>query len=224
MRSLPIHPVIRLSAGVHAAAVGDDLVLLDVRADAYHCLAGAGGAIASGEGPSRVIFDADIASLLLAGGLADCEPGPVVGLTPVPILPRTSAISVKSDPPRWSDVPEAARGVADVAKRYRGRPFSEVLKSAGPSAPVLPDAAPSAELLALTQRFHRWIPYAPVSGKCLLRSFMLLRALRRSGHDARWVFGVATWPFRAHCWLQYGDVALDDSADFLAAFTPIMAV
>jgi hypothetical protein len=81
---------------------------------------------------------------------------------------------------------------------------------------------PSPELLECVDAFHRWSPYAPVSGKCLLRAFMLRRFLIRNGHNAHWVFGVTTWPFSAHCWLQCGTVALDEYAERTAAYTPIM--
>jgi hypothetical protein len=36
------------------------------------------------------------------------------------------------------------------------------------------------------------------------------------------VFGVRTWPFHAHCWLQCDDVVLDDQADRVAAYAPIL--
>ncbi|WP_374571406.1 lasso peptide biosynthesis B2 protein [Phenylobacterium sp. J426] len=65
---------------------------------------------------------------------------------------------------------------------------------------------------------------APLPAKCLVRSFALLCFLRRCGHDAAWCFGVSTWPFAAHCWLQVGEVALDDHPDQLAAYTPIHVV
>jgi hypothetical protein len=52
---------------------------------------------------------------------------------------------------------------------------------------------------------------------------MLLRLLHAKGLDAHWVFGVRTWPFQAHCWLQCEDLVLDDQPDRVRAFTPIMA-
>ena len=57
-----------------------------------------------------------------------------------------------------------------------------------------------------------------------MRSFVLLRFLQRSGGKATWVFGVRTWPFGAHCWLQLGDVALDDDPARLVGYAPILAV
>jgi hypothetical protein len=83
---------------------------------------------------------------------------------------------------------------------------------------------PAPAALEVVARFRRWAPFAPVSGKCLLRSFMLLRLLRRRGFDAHWVFGVSTWPFTAHCWLQVGDIVLDDSHERLLPYRIIHVI
>ena len=108
----------------------------------------------------------------------------------------------------------------DLLFSYRGRSFAEILARA--ATPL--GTEPSEPLEAVVQRFHRWAPYAPFSGKCLLRSFVLLRHLRRHGHDPAWVFGVTTWPFGAHCWLQHDDVVLDDTCDRVALFRPILVL
>ena len=67
-------------------------------------------------------------------------------------------------------------------------------------------------------------PWLPLDGVCLFRSGMLAAFLRALGHRPTWVFGVRTWPFQAHCWLQADDVALDDEAERLCAFAPILGV
>ena len=48
--------------------------------------------------------------------------------------------------------------------------------------------------------------------------------LRRAGQNAAWVFGVRTWPFSAHCWLQIGDAVLDDDPERVSRYTPIMVL
>jgi hypothetical protein len=68
------------------------------------------------------------------------------------------------------------------------------------------------------------VVWAPAPRQCLVRSFMLMRFLTRAGADARLVFGVRTWPFGAHCWVQAGDQVLDDYADRLVGYSPIMAI
>ena len=59
---------------------------------------------------------------------------------------------------------------------------------------------------------------------CLLESIVLLELFARYGLYPRWVFGVRTRPFAAHCWLQHEQLVLNDTAERVSAYTPIMAV
>jgi hypothetical protein len=58
---------------------------------------------------------------------------------------------------------------------------------------------------------------------CLLESIVLLELLARYRLFPRWVFGVRTRPFAAHCWLQQGHVVLNDTIERVSRYTPIMA-
>ena len=42
------------------------------------------------------------------------------------------------------------------------------------------------------------------------------------GGGADWVFAVKGAPFAAHCWIQLGDIVLNDSVENVRAYTPIM--
>ena len=59
---------------------------------------------------------------------------------------------------------------------------------------------------------------------CLLNSLALLEFLAWYRLHPNWVFGVRTTPFQAHCWLQHGDLVLDDRLAHLVPYTPIMVV
>ncbi len=74
------------------------------------------------------------------------------------------------------------------------------------------------------EAFDAILPWMPFEGECLQRAFMLQRHLARSGHDARWVIGVRTWPFLAHAWVQVGACVVGDSLERVNAFTPILSV
>lgn len=216
---------VALRPSVHAALVGDDLVLLDVAADAYLCVRGGeAGAIRLAAGARCLqLADSDLAGELVAAGLADPGPGPMTGPHPAwPPPPTRSAVRDSYGAPRWSDVPEALAAMACVFRDYRGHALSHLIGTSArrPTRRARDGQDPT----AIIDRFHRWIPFAPVSGKCLLRAFILRRLLQRAGHEPAWVFGVQTWPFAAHCWLQIGDVVLDDHPDRVAAYTPIMVV
>jgi hypothetical protein len=217
-----MHETVFLRPDVHATAVGEDLVLLDVAADRYLCLrAACGGAALSPGRESLDIADPDLlAQLRGAGLLTTAAPGPSRPAAP-PAAAR-SAIPAEVPPPGRREIGAAANAIADLLVRYRGRSFADVL--AAGSTPRSAPPAFTADLEAAVLRFHAWAPYAPVPTKCLLRSFMLLRILRRQGLDALWVFGVRTWPFHAHCWLQVEDVVLDDPAERTWAYSPILVV
>ena len=209
-----------LKPAVYGAAIDDDLVLLDAELGAYHCLAGAGPALRP-DGRTLAGLDGALAAALATAGLAaPFDNGPTTPRPPPPLRPRATALRSAYPPPRPPDLGEAAFGLRELLRRYRGRTFAQILAAARDPMPTV--RRPPAPLADVLDRFQGWIPYAPVSGKCLLRSFLLLRLLRRQGHDAMWVFGVTTWPFAAHCWLQVEDLVLDDELDRVAAYTPIM--
>ncbi len=72
--------------------------------------------------------------------------------------------------------------------------------------------------------FLKYRPLFPRDYLCLFDSLALVRFL--SGYDLYpdWVFGVQEDPFRAHCWVQAGEVVLNDHLDNVAVYTPIMTV
>ena len=81
------------------------------------------------------------------------------------------------------------------------------------------------DLPSVVEDFY-WLRPFVFSGnqRCLFHSLTLLLFLSRFGIHPRWVFGVRKAPFSAHCWLQDGDVVLNDRVERVAMFTPIMVV
>lgn len=211
---------VALRPGVYAATCGRDLVLLDVRADTYHCLRGDDEEPAiKSAGRALQLTSADLAQELVAVGLAEYG-APVGASRPPPPPPRRTVLRDHYGPPGWRDLPDALAAMWAVLRAYHGRPFEALIGGRAQRLVSLSQAS----AFEICDRFHRWIPFAPVSGKCLLRSFMLRRLLLRAGHEPLWIFGVQTWPFAAHCWLQIGDVVLDDHPDRVAPYAPILVV
>jgi hypothetical protein len=225
-----------LSPQAHAVVHDGDLVVLDVTSDSYLCLPDADPAICLEVDTRGIeIFEPEIARALVAAGLVSRAPaagGP--GASPadrrstVPTVgrlrpPVASAVKLTYPRPGWGDLATGLAGVQDLLHGYWRQPFAETLRRGVAGRPPVA-ATPSSELLAAVDAFHRWSPYAPAPAKCLVRAFLLLRWLARRGHGVHWVFGVTTWPFRAHCWLQCGEVALDDDVERLAAYSIIMVV
>ena len=86
-------------------------------------------------------------------------------------------------------------------------------------------ATPSEDgLMSLATEFSHARAYVPIEPSCLLDSLSLVRFLARRGLPASIVFGVTLVPFAAHCWVQAGEIVLNDTLSNANAHTPIRAV
>ena len=210
-----------LSAGVHAVVIDDDAVFLDVASNAYFCLPAIGSVLGL-EGRALNAASEDLAQDLVGAGLAATTPA--AESAPEAMTPRRTARAVidalapsERRPPQARHWRQAiAAGLASRAAQRR--PFADRLPPL--TGQRAPDASPA--LLADLDAFRRLQPWLPFDGACLFRSHLLRTYLKALGHPVDWIFGVRTWPFAAHCWLQAGDLALDDEAERLVAYHPIM--
>lgn len=85
-------------------------------------------------------------------------------------------------------------------------------------------AASEGTLLQANGQFARARRYVPIEPICLLDSLSLLWFLSRRGLSANIVFGVTPEPFAAHCWVQAGDMVLNETLFDTYAYTPIRVV
>lgn len=212
-----------LADHVHGAVLGGDLVLLDVNADIYFCLP-AGDHVAKLSGNALDASPKAFAMALYEAGLAQAatvitpRASPPLSPTRTARAALDAAPDIKSTPTTWRHLQVLVRSAA-TARRMLRRPFVERIGGQRVAA-----GAVSGRLLADIAVFRRLAPWLPIDGACLFRSLMLRAYLNDLGHGVTWCFGVRTWPFQAHCWLQVEDMALDDEAERLCAFHPIMAV
>ena len=80
-------------------------------------------------------------------------------------------------------------------------------------------------ITTLSQDFVRLRPLVYSSrDKCLYDCLVLLEFLAYFDLFPTLVIGVATFPFRAHCWLQYGPLVLTDHVEHTLSYTPILVV
>lgn len=78
---------------------------------------------------------------------------------------------------------------------------------------------------ALVDVFRQLRPFVfAAEGRCLLHALTLIRFLNQYGFYPEWVTGVATQPWAAHSWVQWGDFLLDTNPDKVCRYTPIMVV
>jgi len=209
-----------LPARIHLAWCGPDVVVLDIEADEYALLIDAAGVVRPGETAGAIVVRSDLQGdlealgLILTGAAADDRPAPPA---------RTGEIALTGvGRPDWGLAAAALNSIVSSAD-FQGKSFAELVATARGrrQAGRGHDAGRAARATAAFQAVH---PFIPFEGDCLQRAYRLHHHLRRTGISARWVFGVRTWPFLAHCWVQVGDRIVGDSLDRVAGFTPILAV
>ncbi|MBD3836810.1 lasso peptide biosynthesis B2 protein [Brevundimonas sp.] len=208
-----------LPADVHFAWVGDDIVTLDARNDAYLCLVGAATVVRDRQGGRLEILDPGVFDLLRDAGLAQGEPDPAprrIALRPQACLSPFEA----SDGDGLGFVLSGLRS----SRRYHGRAFLDLIDEVRGLERPTESAASSTALSQCVAAYRAGLPWIPRQGVCLHRSFMLVCFLAERGVAADWVFGVRTWPFAAHCWAQVGPLVVGDDLHKVARYTPILVV
>lgn len=215
----------RLTPHAYAAVCGDDLVLLDVQRDSYFCLPQAGQGLELALGDRRLgRLDPDLAGDLAAAGLVEAD-GPVLSRQVEWIPPAADLLSRPLPTPRVSEIAGLTASLTSMAVNYRRRSFAALLARAQERRKnVGPETADPEIGLRAALAFRTLLPWSPVQGACLFQAVLLLDYLGRRGQSADWVFGVRTWPFIAHCWLQSGAVVLNDTVDRVRAYQPILIV
>jgi hypothetical protein len=210
----------RLSSDVHMVTVDDDLVFLDVAADTYFCLPDASSALAlRPDGVTLARCDPSLLGELVEAGLVSDGPATAARARPPP--PATRDLGALKPPrPGVSDLHRMSGAAMRLYRYGYGASLQRLLRAADVKSPGA-DAGEE-KVIDLAMRCEQMIPWVPLQGECLFRSFLTLSVLRRSGASLSWMFGVQTWPFRAHCWLQRGDLVLNDNVEHVSGYHPIL--
>lgn len=201
---------------IYLAAVDDDVIALDLVKDLYFCLVEATHAIQpQSDGRVHLGIGGLDKDLLQAGIISH---RPLERRRPTLVKPQREATPSKTAP--LGEVIRAGIALARAHAIFQGQSFPSLIRCRLPRS-VRTRTAELGDLLAAARQARPWIPF---EGECLKRSFLLRRFLASNGVDTDWVFGVRTWPFAAHCWLQLGDVVVGDRLERVNRFTPIMRV
>jgi len=199
---------------VRAADVGRDLILLDLVDDSYFCLqdSDAKDVILALRGDGHDPGNPVIRELVDAGLLREVE-----DFVPTILDPTWP---VDGMPPRGSTlasltlIPAMVLGIA----HYRLRRKALLRRPIRTAAITRLD---DAGVERLVQRFRQLRILLPRSGRCFVQSWLLIRILRKRGIAAEWIFGVRTYPFEAHCWVEWQGRVLNDWADHVRWYDPI---
>lgn len=201
--------------GIHFAALHEDIVVLDVQADRYSCLPAASDWLRLEQDGSIAINDSDAAAELVEAGLAVEERPQPSGRRPPSALREDNRDGAARRLPSLSILFE----LFGVRQAFGNRSFADLVQTSLPRNRATPD-----EVETVMLAYAAAAPWCPGEGECLQRTFELRYLLARRGIDATWVFGVRTWPFAAHCWLQVDDMVVGDTLARVQRYTPILAV
>jgi hypothetical protein len=142
--------------------------------------------------------------------------------------PVWSAIELATGPGPGSASVVAILQVSALTLRMRHqlhrRAFKDVLHDVVRCREATTSQVDEARTLEAAGRFLRARLYVPVEPTCLLDSLALTAYLAARGVPANIVFGVTGAPFSAHCWVQAGDLVLNDTVGNAMAYMPIRVV
>lgn len=177
-----------------------------------------------------VITDIEAAALLQRKILVETTDSPPALCAPPWVTAQRSVLERQA--PATPAAPHTALGAFITVPRVfialRRRRLKDTLDtvirfrdSRQPQPPASNDAALDAALCAAAHAFLRARRHLPLSRSCLLDSLALLIHLGHCRLPAQLVFGISIDPFCAHCWVQAGDLVLNDTVGNVRAYTPI---
>jgi len=216
-----------MTNSVSLAFVDGDAIFLDLRADRY---VGLNRALSSAL--LRLFTDAGgdegdealVASLVERGLLPAARSGWKSVLCAAPALPSVSWIDRNPTRNFGSTVRSALR-ISIAERRLRSAPIGAVIEQFRAQKAVAPARQPDVAVVDGILGSYYWSGLLlQAEGRCLPRSIAMALELLRAGFSCDLVIGVMQRPFKAHCWVQAGDVVLNGGLDEIRPFTPILVV
>ena len=146
---------------------------------------------------------------------------------PLPTDSMVMDVAVRSRRSSWAHAPSFFLSSARASRQLRNQCFQSIVAfvqarkrhNANPGRPL--DIERAHHFLSIFDSLRLFFPRPYL---CLFDSLALLHFLARFRLYPDWVFGVTADPFEAHCWVQAGNVVLNDTIARVSAFTPIMCV
>ncbi len=236
-----------LAPHVHATTCGNDVVVLNLRADQYLSFSASGLAelpffIHGLTTAMPVAGVRNRSSLSLENTLF--EQGLLVPCKDADDIPRPTAIEAVSaeipQPPSLDEGPVRARlssnpklgwafGTAwrSSESRFRRLPMYAIVEQLARDRPSSqdPDSIDTETLEPLLATFNgfRALTYTSAN-RCLFDTHVLIQFLHHFHMRPRWVFGVQTDPFAAHCWAQIKRTVINDRLVRVNTYSPIMVI
>ena len=210
--------------GVSFGLVEGRAVFLDIAGDRYATLpADLNMALLEAIGECRVDSNDPAIRRLVGSGLLALSDSPRAIEPVADRLPRRG-LPVPARPAlRPGDLCEAWFRVARCARQVRKGPLRRLLV-ASPAQPSAGSAAVDPpRIVRLATRFLAARTLVPIAPACLPDSLALRGWLTHRGLACRLVLGVRLEPFTAHCWVEAGNLVLNDDPEKIATFVPVGA-
>lgn len=178
----------------------------------------------------RVTHDNDLHRLLGMGVLVECGPGPGQPIRVASAEPPMRSLLEGRTPATRVPITVQLHVSAIVAKTQLALKFgvlNDILRTMAHNRDrrcPMDDRKDSIRLREASSTFNRARLSVPLGTCCLLDSLSLLRYLATRHLFARLVIGVTGEPFSAHCWVQAGDLVLNDTVGNAGAHIPIRVI
>ena len=218
---------LRLHPDVSYGMVGGRPVFLDVSRDRYLALdPAAEAAFARAREPLQTSSseDADTARLLATKLFTLSDEWRPMAPVQVGIPDRRVASSSSAARLRLLDVPAIWFLLRRARNALGSKPLGQVLAALKSRRLKIAAPASAAVTAALASRFHMARALVPIAPSCLQDSIALGLWLARRGACPTIVFGVKLDPFAAHCWVQTDAAILNDAADTVSPFSPVLVI
>ena len=221
-------------------ALGPDIIVLDLRNDKYISFErefwdpiarsiGGWPTDESGSSSSHDEPDETALAQLLESGLLTEDSREGKDASPATLEPPSISLveDFRAQRPsiRLSHALVFLGAILTALVRLRFQPLENIVNRIRRNRQGLGHDADISRTRDLTEIFRRLRPVLFTSrNHCLFESLALVHFLSHYRIYPTWVFGVQTTPFIAHCWLQQGAVACNDTLDHVRRYTPIMVV
>jgi hypothetical protein len=220
---------------VYFCGRGTSLIFLDLRHDSYVRIGGdeasafctafsdsASGECASDSGSPLSKF---LSRGLLTTSIDKAKPvSPTEA--PLPVAALLPSDARPTAPIRVADVIRFIWACTAAATRLRLQPIESIVKSVRCRKyhRQKPDPIDLSAIRSLVAAFQRLRVLFPANYLCLFDSLALIEFLACYDFYPTWIFAVRFDPWAAHCWLQVGEVAVNEDPEITEDYTPIMEV
>lgn len=220
-----------LRDGLAYCIPGDRTVFLDIPAGRYFSLSESKDLALQRWLDAQALDEEDFAHLaaLLRQGVLVAAPRDPIGPRRRQPLIAPASTQLDIPPVRASSVGVLRAVGAQLiwARRTESWPIARVIKALRSTRPRPKNREPQHgldRLATLVRDFDRADFLLGSHDRCLVRSFAFAAMARKRSIQVSVVLGVQSDPFAAHCWVQHGDVVVNDRHERIRPFTPIMVI